>query len=79
MMSSATVPPFCKGFLSFFLSTYCYIEYYRLQPSCRKSRFSMKDTTRSSRMHLEQKVVGKVDIRIVVAIQATDFPTFQGL
>ena len=51
--------------------------YYRLQPSCRKSRFSMKDTTRSTRMQLEQKVDGKVGIRIVIAIQAKDSLLFK--
>ena len=53
------------------------VVYYRLQPSCRKSRFSMKDTTRSTRMQLEQKVDGNVGIRIAIAIQATDSLLFK--
>ena len=37
----------------------------------------MKDTTRSTRMQLEQKVDGKVVIRIAIAIQATDSLLFK--
>ena len=37
----------------------------------------MKDTTRNTRMQLEQKVDGKEGIRIAIAIQATDSLLFK--